>query len=332
MIIAQHALMHHLKQGNLPLYWIAGQDPYLCQQAIRTIKQTWQQITEKNSEEIVADMLLPQDWVNSLHDANTYALFATYCCFELRFNKKTLDAATKQAIQTYLDHPNPRSLVIIHAPELPIKLLQAWTQHPHIAIIQITAYSPPMFKKFIIQRLQTLSIHYDPDVPEIIYHYHQANLLACNQFLELLACMHDLNQTLSTSILMTYLRDQSEFSIYELGDACLRGTLQHALHILRQIQQAQTEPILIIWVLHQAIRQLAQLNHLLPQIPFQTACQQLKIWAQKMPAYQSAQQRLSPPHIMTLIKRCQSLDEQVKSNRNTMIWNAIEEMVMSMCQ
>ena len=173
-----------------------------------------------------------------------------------------------------------------------------------------------------------MHIQYTVEVPEVIYQYHQANVLACNQFLELLACMHDLSQPLSTTALMTYLRDQSEFSVYELGDACLHGQTHHALHILRQIQQSQGEPIFILWVLHQVIRNLAQIDHLLATVSFQAACQQLKIWTQKIPSYQSARQRIPTEQTKILLKRCQHLDTQIKTNRSNLLWQDLERLVI----
>ncbi|MCX7091172.1 MAG: DNA polymerase III subunit delta [Legionellales bacterium] len=328
MIIPQHALENHLKKGCAPVYWIAGQDPYLCNQSIVAIKQAWQTVTQKNSEDNLVDIQQPQDWAESLQDANTYALFSDYRYLELRFGKKTVDATGKQALQTYLDHSNPRTLVLIRAPEVPIKSIQTLANHPQIAVVQVIPYSPPVFKKFIIHRLQALQIRHEPEVPEIIYQYHQANVLACNQFLELLACMHDLSQPLSTTALMTYLRDQSEFSVYELGDACLHGQTHHALHILRQIQQSQGEPILILWVLHQVIRNLAQIDHLLATVSFQAACQQLKIWTQKIPSYQSARQRISAEQTKILLKRCQHIDTQIKTNRSNLLWQDLERLVI----
>lgn len=329
MIIAQHALDHHLKKGCAPVYWITGQDPYLFHQAVVSIKQAWQQ---HHSEETVLDIHLSPDWAESFQNANTYSLFAEYRLLDLRFAKKSVDAAGKQAIQTYLETPNPRCLVLIRAPEVPVKQIQTLANHSNMALVQITPYSPPVFKKFIVQRLQALNIQHAPDVPEVIYQYHQANLLACNQFLELLACMHDLNQPLTSTILMTYLRDQSEFSIYELGEACLNGQTTHAIHIIRQIQLAQGEPTLILWVLHQAVRHLAQIHHLHPGVSFQAACQQLKIWAQKIPQYQHAWQRISANQANVLLRRCHALDEQIKSSRSATIWQELERMVVDLSE
>lgn len=331
MIIAQNALDIHLKKACAPIYIIVGQDPFLFQQTVLSIKQAWRKSKDDRIEETIMDILQPQDWAEAFQHANIYSLFSEYQLLDLRFAKKTLDAAAKNVLQAYADHPNPRCLVLIQAPELPFKQMQAFTNHAHIVSIQVQAYSPPAFKKFIVQRLQSLQITYETNVPDMIYQYHQANLLACNQFLDLVACMHDLSQTLTSSILMTYLRDQSEFSIYELGEACLNGQVTHAIHIARQIQHAQIEPILVLWVLCQELRKIAQIHHLLATLSFQAVCQQLKIWTQKVPIYQKAWQRVSSARAYEMLKYCQNLDEQLKSNRSAMIWQELENLIIKLC-
>ena len=98
--------------------------------------------------------------------------------------------------------------------------------------------------------------------------------------------------------------------------------------MFRKIQEAQGEPILVLWVLNQEIRKLVQIHHLQASQPFQAICQQLKIWSKKIPLYQKAWQRVSGPQACDLLKRCQSLDEQMKSNRSGLIWQELENLVV----
>ncbi|MCR9191062.1 MAG: DNA polymerase III subunit delta [Gammaproteobacteria bacterium] len=330
MIIQYHALEHHLKKNCAAIYILTGTDLYLCQQAVQWIKQAWKRKTEASTEETIRTIQQSSDWAESFQEANTYALFATHCFLDLRYAKKTLDAAGKQQIQTYLETPNPRSLILIQAPSLPAKQVQALASHPQLVHSHILPLTPQAFKKLIIQQLKTSNLQFDIEVPEMIHYYHQSNVMACSQFIEQLALMHDLQQRLTTDILLTYLRDQSEFSIYELGDACLSAKTTHALHIIRQIQHAQGEPTLILWLLSQEIRKLIQLQNLLRSISFQTACQQLKIWSQKTALYQQASQRLSLTQLYTLLQTCQHLDEQIKSNRSGMIWQGLEQLILEL--
>ncbi|HVT63447.1 MAG TPA: DNA polymerase III subunit delta [Legionellaceae bacterium] len=331
MIIPYTALENHLKKQCAAVYLLSGSDPYLLQQAVLWIKQAWKKYTNESFEENIVPIQQSTDWSHGFDDANTYSLFAPYSLLDFRFDKKTLDTAAKQQIQTYLEHPNERCLVLIQAPLLSTKQIQPLVNHANIVHSHITPLTPQAFKKFIIQSLQNHGLPYESqEVPEIIYQYHQANLLACAQFITQLSLMHDAQQLLTPNTLMMYLRDQSEFTLYELGDSCLAAQMTKALHIFRQLHQTQTEPTLILWLLAQELRKLIQIHHLSQSMSFQAACQQLKIWSQKTALYQCAVQRLSLSKIYTLLKICQHLDEQIKSNRNKLIWNDLEQLIIKM--
>lgn len=331
MIIAYSALEKHLQKKCAALYFVTGTDLYLFHQAVRLIKQTWQKQTQNDNEETILTVQQSTDWATIFEDAQTYALFTTHRLLDIRFDKKTIDAQGKKQIEQYLAQPNLRHLLIIQAPSLPGKQLQSLASHPQIVHTHVLPYTPQMFKNFIGQRLQNAGIRFETVIPEMIHQYHQSNLLACHQFLEQLALLHDTTTILNPNLLLTYLKDQSTFSIYELADACLNGQSIHALHILRQIQQAQEEPILILWSLSQEIRKLLQLSHLQQHLSLQSACQKLKIWAQKIPLYQKASQRLSQQQWSDLLKTCQTIDEQLKTSRDARIWDQFEQLVMMFC-
>ncbi len=329
MIIPYQALENHLKKQCASVYLVTGLDLYLFHQAVSWIKQAWKKkLAQDTYEECIMTPQLATDWAQSFQEANTYSLFSSHSFLDLRFDKKTIDAGSKQHIQTYLEHPNPRSLVLIQAPSLPAKQVQSIINHPNIVHTHILPLTPQAFKKFIIERLQTLQLRCTPEVPDLIYQYHQANLLACSQFMEQLSLMHDTAQVVDQPTVMGYLRDQSEFTLYELGDACLAAHTTKAIHIFRQLHQAQTEPTLIIWLLSQELRKLIQLHHLLQSMTYSAACQQLKIWSQKTALYQQASKRLSVTQLYTMLKLCQYLDEQLKSNRSAGIWSELEQLIL----
>ena len=156
MIIAQNAVDTHLKKGCMPVYMVLGQEPYLFQQTVLSIKKAFRAATSSmpvsdqddgKCEETVADINQSQDWVENIQQANTYSLFSEYQLLDLRFAKKTLDTTAKTTIQSYLDKPNLRALLLIQAPELPFKQLQAFHSHPHMGIIQVQTLAAPAFKK-----------------------------------------------------------------------------------------------------------------------------------------------------------------------------------------
>lgn len=329
MIIKYSALVAHLQKRCAPVYIITGQEPYLFNQAVMQIKSAWKQFTQQDSEETTLHIQQAADWAQSFQDANSYALFTNYRLLDCRFEKKTLDAASKQHIQHYMEQPNQRCLVLIQAPMLPAKQVQALASHAQIVHINVSSLTAIALKQFIIDSLKNHKLHYEPQVPDLIFQYNQNNLLACNQIVEQLALIHEPTQTISCATVMNYLRDQGDFSIYELGDACIAGDTVNAMHMLSQIKQSQGEPTLILWLLAQEIRKLIQLHHCIKlNTSFSNACQKLKIWTQKIEIYQKAVQRLGPLDLDEILKFCQHLDEQIKSNRNVLVWQKLSQLIL----
>lgn len=331
MIIKYPMLAAALKKRCAPVYIISGQEPYLVQQAASQIKQAWQHDTQQDTEETTLTVQHAADWAICFEEANSYALFTTHRLLDIRFDKKSLDADSKQRITSYLEQPNPRCLVLIQAPLLPAKTLQTLAQHDNFVHVSIAAINTQGLKQFIGDAFRKHGMAYEPQVPELIFRYNQNNLLACNQIIEQLALIHEPPQPITCTMVMDYLRDQGDFSIYELGDALLAGQTTQAIRMLRQLIQSQEEPTLILWLLAQEIRKLIQLHHLSQQaLPFHTACQQLNIWTQKMESYQKATQRLPLKTLFSLLQHCQSIDEQLKSNRQSTLWHTIERLCLTL--
>lgn len=85
-------------------------------------------------------------------------------------------------------------------------------------------------------------------------------------------------------------------------------------------------------MLTQEIRTLLQLLFLMQQkIDIKTASSQLKIWNQRVHYYQSAIKRLNILLLQQLHHYCQSIDDRIKSNSNNQVWNALENVSLSLC-
>ncbi|WBV64676.1 hypothetical protein PGH43_08440 [Legionella pneumophila 130b] len=102
--------------------------------------------------------------------------------------------------------------------------------------------------------------------------------------------------------------------------------------MLRQAANNKTEVTLVLWMLTQEIRTLLQLLFLMQQkMDIKMASNQLKIWTQRVNLYQSAIKRLNPLLLQQLHHYCQSIDDKIKSNSNNQVWNALENISLSLC-
>jgi len=326
MILKPAALAAQLNKNFAALYLLTGPEQLLCNQAAKEIQTAWSQIHPADPSKM--DLHLAGDWAQLFQAANNYSIFSDQRFLDARYDKKTLDKAAQNQIISYLDHYNPRCLIILRAPALGTKALSNLNAHSNIIHIHFQALTAFALTQWIQNALKSHGMRYQPDVPEIIHQYSQHNLHACAQIIEKLSITHEPGAPLTCADVMPHLIDQSEFSMYELADTCLQGDLAHALHILQRLRAERAQPTLILWLLAQEMRQLIELQHKLTSMSLQAAGRQQKIWPQRIMLYEAALLRLNQQNTHELLKTAQKLDQQIKSNQNPHIWHGLEQWIM----
>jgi DNA polymerase-3 subunit delta len=157
-------------------------------------------------------------------------------------------------------------------------------------------------------------------------------MLACAQVIEKIALSNNANQKINVQQAQEHLSDQCDHDSFELVNACLLGQGDKAIQILRHCANNKTEATLVLWMLSQEIRIIMQLSLLLEQkMDIKSASNQLKIWPQRIALYQACCNRFDKAMLMKLHRYCYAIDERIKSNINTQVWNGLEHIALSLC-
>jgi DNA polymerase-3 subunit delta len=330
MQINYQALTSHLQKNMKAVYVLVGLDHYLLNDAALSIKKAWRQRGE--TDEKILHINAAADWKNLHEEAYSYSLFSELVLLDIRFDKKTIDAAGKDILNQYLKNINPRCLIILQASAVPAKQLQWLVNNEHVTLVQIASLTEAALQQWITTQLQNRKIRHAPHVPSLIHQYSQNNMLACAQIVEKLALIYEDDTELTIDEVTAQLIDQCDFQLYDLADACLSANAEKALHLLRQACNTRGEPTLILWILTQEIRQLIQLSHLLKQrTSFATACTQLRIWPKRTKLYEKTLTRLPLPKLYQLLSDSEKLDERIKTSQGSHIWQAFETLALSLC-
>jgi DNA polymerase-3 subunit delta len=330
MQIKHQMLAQQLQKKIAPLYVLIGQEHYLLDEGLNTIKSVIKKSYDCD-EKIIA-VQSSDDWIAISGEANSYSLFSDTVLLNIFYDKKSIDATGKKILTEYLKAVNSRCFIIIRAPNVPAKQLQWLCNHEHVVVV--IAYPLPIdsMKHWIASQLKKNSLNFEQQIPDLIHHYTQGNMLACAQVIEKIALSNTANSLINSQHALEHLSDQCAHSLFELVDACLLGQADKAIHILRQAANNKTEATLILWMLTQEVRLLLQLSFRVQQkTDFKTACSQLKIWPQRINLYQLGGKRLNKSVLEQLLNYCKSIDEQIKSNLNTQVWNALEKLSLSLC-
>lgn len=324
MIINYHALAATLQKQKSSLYILCGQEPFLLNDAALQIKHYYRQ---HEVDEKILYVQQASDWNLFIDAANSYSLFFESMLLDVRYDKKNLDAAGKKALSEYTRNMNSKCIIVFRAPNASAKEFQSLSGQDMVALLQIPPMNQQAVQKWISAQLQAKSLQFTNEVPELIHRYTQGNMLACAQAIERLALTYEENTVVAVQDVVDHLSDQCEFQLYELPEACLQGCPEKAIHLLRHAAQERVEPTLVLWLLTQEIRQLLSLSHLVKQsINFNDACSQLKIWSSRIRFYQQALKRLTQKQLSNLLEHCNHIDTAIKTGKNLMVWQALEQL------
>lgn len=329
MMINHSALPLHIKKQLAPVYILSGTDLYLQEQTANVLKKAFHPECETRKVRLQQ----ASDWEHLLAETNSYSLFSEYTCVQAWLEKKTLDAAGKNALNSYLDAVNPKSLLLLQAPEMPAKQWQWLEKQDQVVIVKIVALEGNAFKNWIISQLNHYHLRYEPDAVTLLQQYTEGNQQACMQALEKLTLLAQEEILLTPEIVAEQIMNQSEWQIFDLAQACLQANAPKALQILRQAQETRMEVTLVLWVLSQEIRLLARLSFLLQKgIDFREACSQLKIWNTRISGYQQMHKRLPANICDNLLKICKNMDEGIKTGLpSSIIWQTLESLALTLC-
>lgn len=330
MQIKHPYLIQQIQKKTFPLYWLAGQDSYLLENSLNTIKNHYKNQCEYDEKRIAIQA--PNEWQNVLEEANNYSLFSDFSLLNIVYEKKSLDSTGKKILGDYLKNPNPLCALILRTPTIPAKQLQ-WLNPLNEALF-IVHYSltAEEMNQWINTQLKKYTRSYDAKVPLLIQQYTQGNMLASAQVIEKISLLFSEPGHLSNEEALEQLFNQCEHNLFELADACLLGKTDLSVQILRQAAANKTESTLVLWMLTQEIRLLLQLHALIKKsIEFKQACSQLKIWPQRAGLYQKALKRIDHSTLKGLIHYSFSIDEQIKSNSSNQAWKSLELLAHSLC-
>ena len=316
MQIAFQALSAQLKKQLSPLYILVGQDQYLANEALSQIKQAWQVGNDCDEQSIT--ILRNEDWQEFKQSYQHYNLFSNKQFISLRYDKKSLDNTAKQAIEQYIKNPLEHCITVLCLNQIAPKQIATLSQHAHVVVIQVAPFNATQVLQWIKSKLDQLNFKYNSEVPALIQRQTQGNMLACAQAIEKIALSYENKEILTTEKVSSQLIDQAEFQLYEWIDHCLNGNLEQALYLLDRLLYHRADPILMLWLIGQEIRQLIQLHHLLNQpMPFNQACIKQGIWSTKIPLYRLAVQRLPLNDLYRLLQQARQIDEWLKSGHNS---------------
>lgn len=320
MRLRLNQLHDHLKTGRLaPLYLLCGDEPWQLGEAAAQVRAAARKAGFEERE--VLDQEAAFDWSALAAAADALSLFSSRKLIELRLSGARLGKEGAGALRAYCARPCPDNLLLILAPTLERKELQApWIKilDETGVILQAWPLKGQEFERWIGERLVALGFRrVAPEVIGLIAERAEGNLLAAAQEAEKLRLLHE-GAELNLEMLGSTLADSARFDLFALTDAVLAGARARAQRILTGLREEGTPEPLVLWALTRELRQLHGQGADSGGPPLPRA---------RAEAQARARRRLAPARLRALLAECARVDRIVKGTAPGDAWRHLSLIV-----
>jgi len=323
MRIQIQQLAGNLKHKLAPVYLLYGDEPLQLSEAAAAVR-------EAAGEQGFAERELLEyepgfDWGRLTAAAAARSLFSDRKLIELRLDTARIGREGSEAVRAYCREPAADNLLLILAPGLERRELQAkWVQElDRIGILlQVWPLEGRRLTAWIEQRLWERGLRPEPGVAELLSERIEGNLPAAAQEVEKLRLLYG-SGDLDRERLTSAISDSARYDLFDLTDAALDGNRARVHRIVNTLAAEGTAPALVLWALARELRMLAAVSHAAQRIGTATALQTHKVWESRQSRVLAALKRLSTEYLQNLLVRCAAADRNIKGLTAGDPWQAL---------
>ncbi len=333
MQIYARDLDKQLKGDIKPLYWVAGDDPLLVQEACDSIRSTLR--AKGFTEREVFHVETSFDWNQFLQLSSSLSLFAERRIIELRFKNAKPDDEGKKALERFVEDPGTDTAVIIIAPKLEKAATSTKWFGKLVAdglFVQVWPLNREELPNWLSIRLQRANIKATPEALKILADKVEGNLLAAVQDIEKIRLLNDAEgnaETLDADRVIAMVADNARINQYSLVDAALQGDTSRAQKILAGLKAEGVHPLPILSSISR------ELDSLLPMLAqrekgqdVRTIIKNARVWSNRVQPVSSALQRLSRLQAWQLLHQARRIDGAIKGLNNANPWDELSLLTL----
>lgn len=330
-------LVANLKRGLAPVYFVHGDEPLLVAEAADAIRAA--AVAAGFSERQVLTVESGFDWNSLRASAQNLSLFSERRLIELHLpTGKPGETGAQQLVQ-YAATPPPDTLLLVIAGKLEKATRESrWAKALDAAGAMVIAWpiEAAQFPGWIARRMLARGLKPGAGVAELLAYHMEGNLLACDQEIEKLAMRWGATpgaapRAVAVEEIEGALSDNARFSVFQLGDAALKGEARAVARMLESLRTEGVEPLLVLWALTREARTLASLS--LRTAAGESAEQALAsahVWSRRQPLMRQALKRLAPDAWLAILQRAARIDRVIKGRASGDAWRELRILTLAM--
>jgi DNA polymerase III subunit delta len=249
------SLGQHLAQRLLRSYLVSGDEPLLAGEAADAIRARAR--AEGFSEREVFFMDRGADWNEVRAAAGNLSLFGARRVLEIRLPTGKPGAVGSAALVALVEAQDPDTLLLILTPRLDRDAQgSAWVKaiESHGGWIPVWPVNAERLVSWLRARARQMQLELSAEALGLLAERTEGNLLAAHQELQKLQLAG--SGEVSAATVLASVADSARFDVFQLGEAVLSGDAARALRMLAGLRAEGEEPVLVLWTLSKALRDL----------------------------------------------------------------------------
>lgn len=255
MKLTSDSLGPHLAQRLLRCYLISGDEPLLVAEAADAVRAQGRRASF--SEREVFFMERGADWGEVRAAAGNLSLFGARRLLEIRLPTGKPGTAGAAALVALIEAGDPDTLLLILAPRLDRDAQgSAWVKaaQTHGGWVTVWPVNAERLTGWLRARARQMQLELSDDALALLAERTEGNLLAAHQELQKLQLSGA--GAISAASVLAGVADSARFDVFQLGEAVVGGDAGRALRVLAGLRAEGTEPVLVLWALSKALRDL----------------------------------------------------------------------------
>lgn len=336
MIIKASQVARTLTGKQLPIYWLSGDEPLQLQETADLIRKHFRSLGFNDREIFNVDKSF--DWDQFTFATSNLSLFATRKILDMRLGSAKLEEEAKQAIQRFLDQPEPDSVLLISSPRLESATLKAkWFKRMEEAgaVVQIWPLLKEDLRDWMERRLLREGIQAEPAALSMLIDKVEGNLLAAVQEIEKIKLFANSADgaavKLNADMVTQLVADSSRYTAFQLVDAALGGDAARAQKILDGLKNEGIFPLVVLGAVTRELHTL--LPMLLAKEQGQAVAgivQSAQIFFNRKRNVTTALQRLSTDKIWNLLNHARLIDQSIKGIAFANPWDELSSLLLAL--
>lgn len=329
MKIHGNQLAQQLKGSLQPIYWVAGDETLLVQEAVDQIRASCRQRDFQEREIRHVDSSI--DWDEVLLSANSLSLFAERKLIELRFSTPRPGDKAMKALGRYVENPNPDCVVLISGPKLDaavprskgFKLLD-----PHLLLVQIWPIDSARLPDWIADRMRKAGLRADREALQMLAERVEGNLLAAQQEIDKLALLAE-GDVIDSASVMRSVADSARYDVFGLTEQILKGDAQAVHRVLLGLRAEGTEATVVLWAISRELRRLIAIRQAVDSGQhIDGAIDRQHIFKKQQGLFKHACNRLKQRQLRRALMLARDVDYSIKGLAKRDPWDGLERLAL----